>query len=64
MAGKYTGKDPSAENRELKQYEALNSNITESINDIEEQEGEGDVPIPSLEAVLDAKDWVDNGSRL
>ena len=64
LGSKYTGKDPSAENRQLKKYEALNSNVTESINDIDELEGAGDVPIPSFEAILAAKDWVDNGSKL
>jgi hypothetical protein len=55
---------PTEMNRRLKQTQAINSNVTESILDIEHLEGKGDVPIPSLEAIYDAKDWVDNGSKL
>lgn len=42
----------------------VNSNVTEAINDIDYKLGKAQVPIPSVEAVEDAKDWVDNGSHL
>ena len=42
----------------------VNSNHTEAICDIEYTVTEAKVGIPSEQAVEDAKDWVDNGSRL
>lgn len=42
----------------------VNSNETAAICDIEYTITEANVGIPSEQAVEDAKDWVDNGSRL
>lgn len=42
----------------------VNSNETAAICDIKYTITEAKVGIPSEQAVEDAKDWVDNGSRL
>lgn len=40
------------------------SSSTEAWADHELTTSEAEVPIPSLDAIDDAKDWVDNGSKL
>ena len=42
----------------------VNSNDTEAICDIKYTITNAKVGIPSEQAIEDAKDWVDNGSRL
>ena len=42
----------------------VNSNETAAICDIEHTVTKAKVGVPSEQAVEDAKDWVDNGSRL
>lgn len=41
----------------------VNNAYTAAFADVEEVMPESNVTIPSFESVLEAKDWVDNGSR-
>lgn len=41
----------------------VNSGCTEAILNKNEECPHSKVPIPSLESVIEAKDWVDNGSK-
>lgn len=38
--------------------------IADAFYNVERTTPEAKVPIPTLDAVIEAKDWVDNGSRL
>ena len=42
----------------------INSNDTQAINDTDYKRHVSKVSIPEEEGVREAKDWVDNGSRL
>lgn len=53
-----------ANNKRLKKYRPTNNASTAAWSDIDKIEPESKVSIPSLNSVLEAKDWVDNGSRL
>lgn len=49
----------------MKKYtKQIVGNKTEAICDIEHQKKHSKVGIPSKESIEEAKDWVDNGSRL
>ena len=54
-----SGKD----NERLCSTHPVNSGYTAAILDKNEEYPDSKVPIPSLESVIEAKDWVDNGSR-
>lgn len=51
-------------NKRLKKYRPTNSAQTADWADIDELKPESKVSVPSLSNVKEAKDWVDNGSRL
>ncbi|MEG1311867.1 MAG: DUF3787 domain-containing protein [Romboutsia sp.] len=51
-------------NKRLKKYRPTNSEETAAWADIDKLQPNTKVNIPSLENVIEAKDWVDNGSRL
>ena len=51
-------------NKRLKKYRPTNSAQTAAWADIDELKPESKVSVPSLSNVKEAKDWVDNGSRL
>lgn len=55
-----SGKD----NRRLKLKTPVDQNSTAAWADIEKMREHSNTPVPSLENVIEAKDWVDNGSRL
>lgn len=55
-----TGKD----NRRLKLKDSVDQNKNAAWADIKELQPETNVAIPSLQNVENAKDWVDNGSKL
>ena len=54
-----SGKD----NKRLYSATRVNNGCTEAILDKAGEYPESKVPIPSEECVIEAKDWVDNGSR-
>ena len=54
-----SGKD----NERLYSTTPVNSGYTAAILDKADEYPHSKVPIPSLESVIEAKDWVDNGSR-
>lgn len=54
-----SGKD----NERLCSTTPVNSGYTAAILDKDDEYPDSKVPIPSLESVIEAKDWVDNGSR-
>lgn len=57
----FTGKD----NKRLKSTVPTNhEGLTAAWSDYNSTISRGDVPVPSDEGVDEAKDWVDNGSRL
>ena len=51
-------------NKRLKKYRPTNTQVTAAWADIDKLQPESKVSIPSLNNVEEAKDWVDNGSRL
>lgn len=51
-------------NEKLKKYRPTNSESTAAWADVDKEMPNSKVTIPSLENVIEAKDWVDNGSRL
>ena len=53
-----------ADNKRLKKYRPTNSEQSAAWADIDKLKPESRVSTPSLENVIEAKDWVDNGSRL
>ncbi len=53
-----------ADNKRLKKYRPTNSEYSAAWADIDKLKPESKVSTPSLENVIEAKDWVDNGSRL
>lgn len=55
-----TGKD----NKRLKTGKSTNCECTAAWQNCEENYQVDNVSKPSMESVIDAKDWVDNGSRL
>lgn len=55
-----SGKD----NRRLKLKTPVDQNSTAAWADIDKLRPESKVSVPSLDSVLEAKDWVDNGSKL
>lgn len=52
------------DNKRLKKYRSTNNESTAAWADIDKLKPESKVSIPSLSNVEEAKDWVDNGSRL
>ena len=52
------------DNRRLKKGVPTNNEGTAAWADIDKLEPDSKVSVPSLENVLEAKDWVDNGSKL
>ncbi len=53
-----------ANNKRLTKYRPTNNEATAAWADIDKLKPESKVSIPSLNSVEEAKDWVDNGSRL
>lgn len=53
-----------ANNKRLKKYRPTNNESTAAWADIDKIKPDSKVTIPSLDNVVEAKDWVDNGSRL
>ncbi|MDR1774467.1 MAG: DUF3787 domain-containing protein [Clostridioides sp.] len=53
-----------SKNKKSKSKAYLTNKSTEAWADIEKLRPESKVPQPSNQAVEDAKDWVDNGSKL
>uniref|UniRef100_UPI002FE50408 DUF3787 domain-containing protein n=1 Tax=Faecalimicrobium dakarense TaxID=1301100 RepID=UPI002FE50408 len=53
-----------ANNERLKKHRPTNSESTAAWADIDKLKPHSKVTIPSLDNVEEAKDWVDNGSRL
>ncbi|MEF9992364.1 MAG: DUF3787 domain-containing protein [Romboutsia sp.] len=53
-----------ANNKRLTKYRPTNSAETAAWADIDKLKPESKVSIPSLSNVEEAKDWVDNGSKL
>ena len=51
-------------NKRLKKHRPTNNADTVAWNDIDELNLESNVSVPFLINVKEAKDWVDNGSRL
>ncbi len=51
-------------NKRLKKYRPTNNAETAAWADIDKLKPESKVSVPSLSNVEEAKDWVDNGSRL
>lgn len=53
-----------ANNKRLKKHTPTNNAENAAWTDIDKLKAESKVSIPSLSNVKEAKDWVDNGSRL
>jgi hypothetical protein len=53
-----------ANNERLKKYRPTNNEGTAAWADIDKLKPHSKVGIPSLQSVIEAKDWVDNGSKL
>ena len=53
-----------ANNQRLKKHRPTNNAQTAAWADVDKLKAESKVSIPSLSNVEEAKDWVDNGSRL
>lgn len=53
-----------ANNKRLKKHRPTNNESTAAWADIDKLRPESKVSVPSLNNVIEAKDWVDNGSRL
>lgn len=51
-------------NKRLNNVNAQNSNTTAALNDTKERLKDSNVSIPTEAGVINAKEWVDNGSRL
>ncbi|RDY24573.1 DUF3787 domain-containing protein [Romboutsia maritimum] len=51
-------------NKRLKKGVPTNNEKTAAWADIDKLQPESKVSVPSLENVVEAKDWVDNGSKL
>lgn len=51
-------------NKRLNKYRPTNNESTAAWADIDKIRPESKVSVPSLSNVEEAKDWVDNGSRL
>lgn len=51
-------------NKRLKKHRPTNNAYTAAWTDIDKLEPNSKVSTPSLGSVIEAKDWVDNGSRL
>ncbi|MGL6107125.1 CDIF630_02480 family spore surface protein [Romboutsia sp.] len=51
-------------NKRLKKYRPTNNEQNAAWADIDKLQAESKVSIPSMESVNEAKEWVDNGSRL
>ena len=65
MQSKKTQPLSGEHNKRLKSYRPTNNQGTAAWSNIENLRNDGSkVPIPSLNNVEEAKDWVDNGSRL
>lgn len=52
------------DNRRLKLKTSVDQNSTAAWADIDKLRENSNTSVPSLENVIEAKDWVDNGSRL
>lgn len=52
------------ENKRLNTVKATNCECTAAWQNAESRDKEDNVHKPSAESVVDAKDWVDNGSKL
>lgn len=53
-----------ADNKRLKKYRPTNSEQNAAWADIDKLKPDSKVGTPSLQSVIDAKEWVDDGSRL
>lgn len=53
-----------ANNKRLKKYRPTNNEQSAAWADIDKLQAESKVAIPSLQSVEEAKEWVDDGSRL
>lgn len=53
-----------ANNKRLNNVDVINSSATAAYADVERTIEEGNVPIPSENDIVNAKEWVDNGSKL
>lgn len=51
-------------NKRLNKYRPTNRAYTAAWSETDKLQPESKVSTPSLENVIDAKEWVDNGSRL
>lgn len=51
-------------NEKLKKYRPTNNESTAAWADVDKLKPHSKVTVPSLDNVEEAKDWVDNGSRL
>ncbi len=52
------------DNKRLRAYKPTNNEGTAAYANIEKQFKHSKVSVPSLDNVIEAKDWVDNGSKL
>jgi hypothetical protein len=64
LAGKKQKALKGDHNKRLRSKDSIGSEATAAWQDIDHVEGDGNVGIPSLKSVQDAKDWVDDGSKL
>lgn len=51
-------------NKRIEAHRPTNHEGTAAYADVEKKLKKSKVPIPSLDNVIEAKDWVDNGSKL
>ena len=51
-------------NKRLKIFEPLNTQINAALTDVSSLRFESNVIQPSIEGVEDAKEWVDNGNQM
>ncbi|MDF2843016.1 MAG: hypothetical protein K0R00_1442 [Herbinix sp.] len=62
--GKNKSKDKEKKNKRLDAVKPTNNEGTAAWQDAEEKYKVDNVSKPSIERVVDAKEWVDNGSKL
>ncbi len=62
--GKDKSKDKEKKNKRLDTVKPTNNEGTAAWQDAEAKNKIDNVSKPSIERVVDAKDWVDNGSKL
>lgn len=64
MQSKKTKALSGENNKRLKAHRPTNSEVNAAWSDIDKLRPKSKVGVPSLENVIDAKEWVDNGSKL